>query len=90
MKELTFGDVRGFCSRIDRVSICRQEDLRYENFWSISQVPTAYDAYHLIGFGVIESEFEVEGKTVLLPCLEFLLSQKMTRTQWLQEGGDSG
>lgn len=90
MKELTFGDVRGFCSRIDRVSICRQEDLRYENFWSISQVPTAYDAYHLIGFGVIESEFEVEGKTVLLPCLEFLLSQTMTRAQWLQGDGDGG
>lgn len=86
MKELTFGDVRAFCSRIDRVSICRQEDLRYENFRRISEVPPTYDADHLIGFGLIVSEFEVDGKTVLLPCLEFRLSKEMTRAQWLQWG----
>lgn len=90
MKGLTFGDVRALCSRIDRVSICRQEDLRYENFRRISEVPHAYDGYHLIGFGMIESEFEAEGKAVLLPCLEFRLSKKMTRARWLQGGGDGG
>lgn len=90
MKELTFGDVRELCSRIDRVSICRQEDLRYENFRRSSEVPHTYDAYHLIGFGLIESEFEVDGKTVFLPCLEFMLSKEMTRAQWLQGNGDGG
>lgn len=90
MKELTFGGVRALCSRTDRVSICRQEDLRYENFYRSPEVPHTYDAYYLIGFGLVESEFEEDGKTVLLPCLEFGLSKEMTRVQWQKGGRDVG
>ncbi|MBR5486274.1 MAG: hypothetical protein IKV41_07175 [Oscillospiraceae bacterium] len=71
---MKFKDIRGYLSRIDRVSICCKEDLSYENFMRIGDVPDKYNEKYLYGFGVIESEFEIAGKTVFLPCVEFMLS----------------
>lgn len=83
MEPITFGVIRKYCSRIDRVSICRKETLEYINFRFIDQVPHSFDALFLYGIGSIESEFY--GKDGLaapsagglnsLPCLEFMLSE---------------
>lgn len=32
MNPVTFGVIRRYCSRINRVSICRKETLEYQNF----------------------------------------------------------
>lgn len=73
---LTFGDVRAYCSRIDKVSICMLETLNYQNYLFIEDVPHDYDRYYLYGFGMIESEFKDEGKILLKRCLEFMLSEE--------------
>ena len=39
MHILKFKDIRHYCSRIDRVSICMRETFAYENFKNISAVP---------------------------------------------------
>lgn len=76
---ITFGDIRGFVSRIDCVSICSLETGGYENFHRITEVPHAYDSKYLHGFGMIESDFTVDGATALLPCIEIMLSEKPRR-----------
>ncbi len=73
---IRFGDIREYCSRIDRVSICQLENLRYENFERIGQVPERYNEMYLYGFGVIDSEFREEGVLHLKTCIEFMLSKR--------------
>lgn len=70
MEKIKFGSIRKFVSVIDRVSICNQETLCYENFESIKHVPSTYDDKYLYGFGVIESEF---GNNFKL-CMEIMVS----------------
>lgn len=77
---ITFGEIRKFCSVIDRVSICMMEDLSYENFERIRDVPHSYDDKYLYGFGGIESEFTEGEKRMLRPCMEIMLS-KMPRKE---------
>lgn len=80
---ITFGMIRKYCSRANRVSICRRETLTYENFRFIGDVPHSYDALCLYGIGGIESEFYGEdgladpdaGYRNFLPCMEFMLSE---------------
>lgn len=71
-KGILFGEIRKYCSRIDRVSICMQETLSYENYERIQDVPKEYDNKYLYGFGVIESEFDDTFKQ----CMEIMLSEK--------------
>ena len=76
-KGILFGEIRKYCSRIDRVSICMQETLQYENFESILEVPHTYDDKYLYGFGVIESEFDdAPEKFILKQCMEIMLTEK--------------
>lgn len=82
-KAITFGDIRNYCSRIDKVStICMKETLTYQNYHFIEDVPHDYDRYYLFGFGMIESEFEDEGKILLKRCLEFMLSKEPRKDFW--------
>lgn len=60
---LTFGELRKYISVIDRVSICMREDLRYENYRFVKQVPDRYDCLYVYGIGCIESEFEIDEYT---------------------------
>lgn len=73
---ITFGEIRRFCSVIDRVSICMLETLTYENFETIEDVPHTYDSRYLFGFGGIESEFPVGERLRLKLCMEFMLSER--------------
>lgn len=83
MNPVTFGVIRRYCSRINRVSICRKETLEYQNFRFIGQVPHSFDPLYLYGVGAIESEFFGEGGLTdpsagelnFLPCMEFMLSE---------------
>ena len=83
MNHITFGVIRRYCARTNRVSICRKETLEYQNFRFIGQVPHSFDPLYLDGVGVIESEFYGEsgladpsaGKLNFLPCMEFMLSE---------------
>lgn len=79
---ITFGEIRPFVSRLDRISVCMRETRAYENFERIRDVPHSYDEKYLRGFGMIESEFEEEGRSAYLPCLEIVLSETPR-----QEGG---
>ena len=54
---ITFRDIRPYISKIDRVSICNQDTLQYENYMFISDVPEKYDHMYLYGIGRIQSEF---------------------------------
>lgn len=74
--KITFGEIRPFCSLTDRISICRIETQTYENFESIREVPHECDALYLHGFGLIRSEFYIEGQLSCCPCLEIVLSEK--------------
>jgi len=72
---ILFGEIRKYCSRLDRVSICMQETLSYENYEWIQDVPKEYDNKYLYGFGVIDSEFDNTFKK----CMEIMLSEKPRR-----------
>lgn len=86
--EITFGDIRKFCSVVDGVSICIFETKSYDNYKSIEDVPSSYNEYYLYGVGVIDSEFFVDksGKETANAflsssinfhmCLEIVLSEK--------------
>lgn len=56
----TFGDVRRIVSRIDRVSMV-QDDMSYENFARVDDVPPKYDRMAVKGIGIIDSEFPAKG-----------------------------
>ena len=71
-----FGTIRKYCSRIDRVSICMQDTLKYKNYSSIRDVPADYDDLYLFGFGVIESEFPDERGVCIKNCMEIMLSKE--------------
>lgn len=83
MGPITFGLIRTYCSRINRVSICMKETLEYQNFRYIDQVPHSFDQLYLYGIGPIESEFyggdglagPSAGQLNFLPCIEFMLSK---------------
>lgn len=85
MEEIKFRILRKYISQIDRLSICRKETLKYENYISIKDVPDTYDDLFVCGIGMIESEFyEVHehiyaatgnrNNLVILPCIEVMLS----------------
>ena len=54
---INFKDIRPYISKIDRVSICNKDTLRYENFMFIDQVPVKYNNYYLYGIGRKQCEF---------------------------------
>lgn len=76
VKAITFGDIRPYFSRIDRVSICMKETLAYQNYVFVKDVPHDYDRYYLYGFGIIDSEFEDTGRMWLERCVEFVLTEE--------------
>ncbi len=73
---IRFGDLRAFCDRTCRVSICMAETLAYENYGSIDRVPERYDDLYLYGFGAIESEFPEADRPVCRRCLEIMLAEE--------------
>ena len=86
--QLRFSDIRRFCDRTARISICMQETLDYENFNNIRQVPYNYDSYFLYGIGVIDGDFkDAEGEVDFLRCLEIVLP-KEPRQDLMKAGKD--
>lgn len=79
MREITFGELRRILSVVDRVSICMEETLSYENYFCIRDVPHKFDEWYVCGIGGIRSEFPQDGNLHFMPCLEILVSKK-TRT----------
>ncbi len=73
---IRFGDLRRFCDRTNRISICMAKTLEYENYESIDRVPARYDGLYLYGFGVIESEFSEAGGPAYRRCMEIMLSEE--------------
>ena len=70
MQDMKFKDVKKYCYRLYRVSICFYETLEYKNYDRMNLVPNLYDEKYLYGFGIIESEFGDD----LCHCIEFCLS----------------
>ena len=70
-------DIREYCDRICKISICMKDTLSYENYEHISLVPYTYNEYYVLGFGVIDGEFKdpITKKIDYFPCLEFMLSK---------------
>lgn len=58
--KITFGEIRQYISRIDRVSICIKDTRQYSNYNRIKYVPNSFDGLYLYGIGMIESEFNKE------------------------------
>lgn len=86
-KDITFGELRCYISRLDRLSVCMLETMAYENFIRVKDVPDTYDQYYIYGIGMIESEFYKAGKCKyavsgkiedleLLHCMEIMLSKE--------------
>jgi hypothetical protein len=71
-RDLKFGKLRRYISKIDRISICMHETLQYENYHLIREVPELYDDYYVYGFGMIESEFD----DTLKKCIEVMISKE--------------
>jgi hypothetical protein len=76
-KQIQMWNIRRYCSRIDRISICFLESGRYENYDTIKDVPDTYDEKYLYGFGVFESEFRdhMTGCLEFKTCLELMMSE---------------
>lgn len=72
---ITFGEIRKFCSLLERISVCEVETTRYENYASILEVPHTFDGWYLHGLGLTAGEFGVEGGLRSWPCIEFMLSE---------------
>ena len=89
MNNLTFKELRKYISKINRISICKKEDLSYDNYRFMKDVPVSYDDYYVYGIGMIESEFpsawiynpgefrnkEPGKETVMASCLEIMVSE---------------
>lgn len=76
--EITFGEIRKLCSRLERISVCEAETTRYESYASIGEVPHTFDSWYLHGFGLTAGDFGVEGDWPSIrswPCIEFMLSK---------------
>ena len=84
-------EFRKYISKIDRVSICNHETLRYENFQFIEMVPDSYDEMYLYGVGRIQSEFPAreapdgvarmgekpdDDEIIYAECIEIMLSEE--------------
>lgn len=88
IKDITFGELRCYLSRLDRLSMCILETMSYENFICPKDVPYTYDTFYVYGIGLTESEFyqinkyeyatsgNREKKLVLLHCIEIILSKE--------------
>lgn len=87
---MKFKEFRKYISKIDRVSICNHETLRYENFQFIEMVPDSYDEMYLYGVGRIQSEFPAreapdvvarmgekpdDDEIIYAECIEIMLSE---------------
>lgn len=92
--DITFGDLRNYLSRIDRLSICMLETMNYENFIWLEDVPDTYNQYYVYGIGMIESEFyQISEYTyaangereqlVIVNCIEVMLS-KEPKSIWIK------
>lgn len=73
---IRFGIIRKYCSRIDKVSICMRETLRYENYLFVEDVPADYDDLYLYGFGIIDSEVTAEHGVRFEKHIEIMLSKE--------------
>lgn len=100
-KDITFGELRGYLSRIDRLSICMKETLSYENFVNLQDIPESYDSYYVYGIGMIDSEFYKLGKgkyvasgerkdLVLLKCIEVMLAMEPKNALAKREDEEEG
>ena len=80
MPKITFGEIRQFFSRIDRISVCMEETGKYCNYRNIKQVPHDFDGLYLYGVGIIDTEFEENDgeleRRLFEKCLEIMLSEK--------------
>lgn len=86
-KDFTFKELRKYLSLIDRLSICRKETGKYQNYLFLEDVPESYDDLYVYGIGMIQSEFykaaphiyKTDGtgdELVLDYCIEVMLSDK--------------
>lgn len=87
---LKFKELKKYISVIDRLSICMQETLQYENYRYLRMVPDKYDELYVYGIGMIDSEFPVEGEPnvsevhgneigngqFIGKCIEIMLSER--------------
>lgn len=67
MKKIKFKELREYLSPIDRYSICMYEDMSYENYRCLQDIPDTYDEFYVYGIGTVETEFPVEKGEVLSP-----------------------
>ena len=88
-RTMKFKELKPYISKIDRRSICiLDEDLGYENYKWIQDVPDKYDEMYVVGFGRIESEFEeaavltyekercaIGRGLYMVDCIEIVLSE---------------
>ncbi len=55
-----------------RTSICDEESMSYENYEHFKEAAKEHSEESVVGIGIIESEFNVDGFVKYLPCLEVL------------------
>ena len=87
---LKFKELKKYISVIDRLSICMRENLIYENYRFLRDVPSKYDELYVYGIGIIDSEFDIDNpenmfdvkekdmgeKFYLVKCIEVMVSEK--------------
>ena len=76
MRKIRFGTLRNHLSVVDRISICNEKTLYYENYVSIKEVPKSYNKWIVYGVGMIDSEVLTEKGIKLFPHLEVVLCPK--------------
>ena len=98
-KDITFGELRNYLSRIDRLSICMLETLKYDNYIFLKDVPDSYDDYYVYGIGMIDSEFyKIDKYTyaasgdrkdlTLVNCIEVMLSEE-PKSVWMKRDSET-
>lgn len=74
LQNIKFKEIRPFISKINPISICRYEDLSYENFLCLEDVPKEYSELYIYGIGPVDN-VSVELENVKYPCLEIIVSK---------------
>ena len=55
LQNIKFKEIRPFISKINPISICRHEDLSYENFLCLEDVPEEYSELYIYGIGPVDN-----------------------------------
>lgn len=75
-KQIKFGELREYISRIDRISIYILQTQNESHYKFIEQVPDSYDEYYLYNIGMVKMKPVQDERYFYEHCIIITLSEK--------------